>query len=113
VTQTSREPCPECGCPGAQYDGHACEDFAPEAKVASALRRWWREDRPVYLIRGGWQWGWLGQGWNRLALGKVQVWFASGPSPLARLWAQESFLVRFWTAFLPLLALAVLIAWLT
>lgn len=24
---TSREPCPECGCPGEQYDGHACEDY--------------------------------------------------------------------------------------
>jgi DNA (cytosine-5)-methyltransferase 1 len=22
------EPCPECGCPGEKYDGHACEDYA-------------------------------------------------------------------------------------
>jgi hypothetical protein len=75
------------------------------------LRRWWREDRPVYWIRDGWRWGWLGNGWNRLALGKVEVWFACGRSPLERLLQSDSFLVRFWTAFLPLLALALLIAW--
>lgn len=26
--RASCEPCPDCGCPGEQYDGHVCEDFA-------------------------------------------------------------------------------------
>lgn len=24
---SAHEPCPSCGCPGEQYDGHVCEDF--------------------------------------------------------------------------------------
>lgn len=26
IANTS-EPCPDCGCPGEQYDGHVCEDW--------------------------------------------------------------------------------------
>lgn len=25
--ETEPEACPDCGCPGEQFDGHACEDF--------------------------------------------------------------------------------------
>ena len=26
-----KEPCPACGCPGEQYDGHVCEEFVRAA----------------------------------------------------------------------------------
>lgn len=42
------------------------------------LSLWWRTDRPFYWIHGRWEWGWLGNGWNRLALGKIAVYFKSG-----------------------------------
>lgn len=29
---TTQEPCPECGCPGEQYDGHVCEEYLAEVK---------------------------------------------------------------------------------
>jgi hypothetical protein len=29
---SEREPCPDCGCPGDQYDGHVCEDFLTEGR---------------------------------------------------------------------------------
>lgn len=31
------EPC-VCGCPGAQYDGHACEDYEPHRPQRAAAR---------------------------------------------------------------------------
>lgn len=46
--------------------------------------KWWREHRAVFWIHGRWEWGWLGNGWNRLSLGKITVYFPSGVSPLSR-----------------------------
>ena len=50
-----------------------------------SLREWFREKWPIRYARHGWAWGWLGNGWNVLRLGKVNIWFASGPTPVARL----------------------------
>lgn len=50
-----------------------------------SLRKWWREDRPVYVSFRHMSWGWLGNGWNRLGLGPVAIYFGSGLSPVARL----------------------------
>lgn len=51
----------------------------------SAPTRWLREEWPIRYSRHGWRWGWLGNGWNCLQLGKFNVWFGSGPSPRERL----------------------------
>ncbi len=41
------EPCPHCGCPGSEYDGHACEDYATdEHLVRSALLYLFENDIP-------------------------------------------------------------------
>lgn len=48
------------------------------------LRQWWLEDRPVYWIHGRREWSWIENGWNRLALGRIAVYFKSDVSPLAR-----------------------------
>lgn len=37
----SSEPCPWCGCPGEQFDGHVCEDFIVQRE---AERIAWLED---------------------------------------------------------------------
>ncbi len=40
-----------------------------------AFRPTWRVWQwRMYRIHKGWEWGWLGQGWNVLRLGKVQLW---------------------------------------
>lgn len=53
------------GSPAASVDETLARAFRPTWRV------WrWR----VYRIREGWEWGWLGQGWNVLRLGKVRVW---------------------------------------
>lgn len=31
--------------------------------------------RRIYWNHHGWRWGWLGQGWNVLELGKVRIFF--------------------------------------
>lgn len=31
-------------------------------------------DRRIYWIKGHWEWGWLGNGWNVFRLGKVRIW---------------------------------------
>lgn len=38
---TSHEPCPKCGCPGEQYDGHACEDFAANHSLFDSTQKAW------------------------------------------------------------------------
>lgn len=53
--------------------------------TAARIRRWWREDRPFYYARWPWRIKWLGQGWNCLQVGPVRWWFASGPTPAARI----------------------------
>ncbi len=37
----------------------------------SRLPSWW----PIYWNRGPWQWGWMGNGWNCLMLGKIRIYF--------------------------------------
>lgn len=37
--------------------------------------RYWCKHRWVFWIHGRWDWGWLGNGWDRLALGKVAIYF--------------------------------------
>lgn len=39
----------------------------------------------IFWIHGHWEWGWIGNGWNCLRLGKVRIYFASGPHPFPRL----------------------------
>ena len=57
------------------------------SRMSAVWRRaygWWLEDRPVYWIHGRWEWGWLGNGWNRLALGKIAVYFKADVPALIR-----------------------------
>ncbi len=33
IEEITNEPCPFCGCPGKDFDGHVCEEYGPEAYV--------------------------------------------------------------------------------
>lgn len=51
-----------------------------------SLRNWWRTDRPIFWNHGDWDWGWLGNGWNCLRLGKIRIYFKRTPFPRLRKW---------------------------
>jgi hypothetical protein len=54
---------------------HSAASRSVEENIAPAFRATWRLWQwRVCRIRKGWEWGWLGQGWNVLRLGKVRVW---------------------------------------
>ncbi len=50
----------------------------------AACRRWYAPHRFVFWIHGRWEWGWLGNGWNRLALGKVAIYLPARSKPYVR-----------------------------
>lgn len=39
---STREPCPECGCPGRQFDGHVCEDYPGPHRFNVLARIGWK-----------------------------------------------------------------------